>query len=253
MAAPRVYKTEAIVLRRTPLGEADCIVTLFTPRQGKIRAVAKGVRKSRSKLGGHLEPLTQSALMLARGQNLDIITQGQTTQSFLSLRDDLWRTGCALYAAELVDAFTAEHQENYQVYQLLTHTLGWLCRGPHQELALRYFELRLLGYLGYQPELYQCVNCKSAIEPRLNFFSASGGGVLCPDCRDSEVVVHPLSLNALKAMRFLQGCNPAEADRLRLNAELARELEQLMREYIRYILEREVKSVRFLDRVRREN
>jgi hypothetical protein len=89
MARPRVYKTEAIVLKRTNLGEADNIITLYTPNFGKIRAVAKGVRRPKSKLGGHLDLLTQSALLLAQGQNLDIITQAQSIESFLTLKSDI--------------------------------------------------------------------------------------------------------------------------------------------------------------------
>ena len=124
---------------------------------GKIRAIAKGVRRPKSKLGGHLELLNHSALMLARGQNLDIITQGQTISSFLPLRSDLWRSSLAMYAAELVEQFTAEHVENYPIYKLLLNTLRRLCDGQSTELALRYFELKLLAYLGYKPQLHQCL------------------------------------------------------------------------------------------------
>lgn len=250
MTIPRVYKTEAIVLKRNNLGEADKILTLYTPNLGKIRAVAKGVRRPKSKLGGHVETLTHSAMMLARGRNLDIVTQSQTIDSFLPLRGDLWRISCALYAVELVDRFTAEQAKNYPVYKLLLNTLGWLGQASDVQLLLRYFELHLLGYLGYQPQLHQCLSCKSPIEPTANFFSPSGGGVLCPNCGDTEPVVRPISLNALKVMRLLQGSDYETASRVRLSPNLSQELEKLMREYIRYLLEREVKSVEFLDRLR---
>jgi len=118
MATPKVYKTHAIVLKRINLGEADKILTLYTPNLGKLSAIAKGVRRPKSKMGGHLELLTHCSLMLARGQNLDIITQSETISSFLPLRDDLWRSSLALYAAELVAQFTAEHVENYPIYRL---------------------------------------------------------------------------------------------------------------------------------------
>ncbi|MEE8470647.1 MAG: DNA repair protein RecO, partial [Dehalococcoidia bacterium] len=171
MARPRVYKTEAIVLKKTNLGEADNIISLYTPDLGKIRAVAKGVRRPRSKLGGHIEPLTQSALLMAQGRNLDIITQSQTIESFLPLRTNLWQTCCAIYVAELVDQFTAEQVENYPVYRLLHHTLHWLCTARSSELVLRHFELNLLSHLGYRPELYLCPNCRSPLTPRQNLFS----------------------------------------------------------------------------------
>jgi len=250
MTRPRVYKTEAIVLKRRAQGEADSIFTLYTPNFGKIRVVARGVRKPKSKLGGHLEPLTRSALVLAKGQNLDIITQGQTIEPFLPLRDDLWRTGCAIYAAELVDQFCAEQSENYHVYKLLHSTFLWLCEAPNAELVLRTFELHLLNHLGYRPELYQCINCRTKLEPEGNLFSASGGGVLCPACAGAEPVTRPISTDALKVMRFLLSQEQSSRRRLLMRQELSQELEQLLRVYIRYLLEREVKSVDFLDRLR---
>src|SRR3989304_4519194 len=109
MPIPRLYKTEAVVVRAMDLGEADRILTLLTPGLGKLRAVAKGVRRSQSKLGGHLDLLTRSSVMVARGKNLDIITQAQGLDSFLPLRNDLMRLGCGLYAAELAERFTPEH------------------------------------------------------------------------------------------------------------------------------------------------
>ena len=249
---PKVYKTEAIVLKQARLGEADEIVTLFTPNLGKLRAVARGARRPRSKLGGHLEPLTHSALMLAQGKNLDIITQAQAIDSFMALRQDLWRTACALYAAELVEQFTEEHAESYPTYRLLLETLGRLEKEASPELVLRYFELHLLDVLGYRPELQACLRCQTPLEPTANYFSASGGGVLCPGCSAAEPVVRPISVNALKVLRFLQANDFPTASRLRLEPELAIEVEGILREYIRYVLEREVKSVAFLDRLRRE-
>ena len=252
MTIPRVYKTEAIVLRHSEFGEADKILTLYTPNMGKLRAVAKGVRKPTSKLGGHVELLTYCSLMLARGRDLDIITQGEIIDGFSPLRGDLWRIGCAFYLAELVDAFTAEGVENYPIFRLLLDALHWLCQERKAELVLRYFELHLLSHLGYRPQLQECLNCKSALKPTANFFSVSGGGVLCPACADTEPVTRPLSLNALKVLRFLQDNDFATASRLRLSPDLSRELEQLLREYIRYLLERELKSTKFLHRLKQD-
>lgn len=252
MAKPRVYKTEAIVLKRINLSEADSIITLYTPNQGKVRAVAKGARRPKSKLGGHLEPLTQSSLLLAQGRNLDVITQSQTIESFLPLRTKLWHTSCAIYIAELVDQFTAEQMENYSVYKLLQTTLLWLCETRSSELLLRYFELHLLSHLGYQPELHQCLNCRTIVVPKKNLFSTADGGVLCPDCAGAKPLLYPISVDALKVMRFILSKDHVSVSRLRISPDLSQELEQLMRGYIRYLLEREVKSVGLLDQLRRE-
>jgi len=252
MTIPKVYKTEAIVLKHVNLKEADKILTLYTPNMGKLSAVAKGVRRPKSKTGGHLELLSHCALMLTRGRNLDTVNQVQTISSFLPLREDLWRASLALYAAEMVSRFTVEHVENYPVYRLLLDTLKRLCDTQDGELTLRFFELNLLAHLGYQPELYDCISCKKPLEPTENCFSASGGGVLCPACRDREPLARPLSLNALKVMRLCQQSEYAKVRSVKVDGELMLEMESLLRGYIRYLLEREVKSVDWLDRLRRE-
>jgi DNA repair protein RecO (recombination protein O) len=252
MTTPKLYKTEAIVLKHSEFGEADRILILYTSNHGKLRAIAKGVSKLTSKIGGHIEPLTHCSLMLAHGENLDIITQSQSIDSFSLLRRDLWRTSCAIYLAELVDAFTSENVENQPIFKLLCDSLQRLGEVRHAELILRYFELHLLSHIGYRPELYQCLNCKSPLEPVANLFSVSGGGVLCPGCADTEPVKRPISVNALKVLRFFLNSDLATASRLKLNVSLSRELEGLLQEYIRYLLERELKSTEFLDRLKRD-
>ena len=247
MARPRVYKTEAIVLKRTNLGEADGILTLYTPNHGKIRAVAKGIRRPQSKLGGHLDLLTRSALLLAQGQNLDIITQSQTITSFLPIRNDLKLIGSALYMAELLDQFTEEQIDNYPIYKLLNDDLLWLCEARSHDLVLRHFELQLLSHLGYQPELYECVGCRSSLKPQRNMFSPGSGGVLCMECARNEPAVSHISVDTIKAMRFLLNNEQSSANRLRMSEDVSRETERLIRWYIRYLLERDLKSIEFLD------
>src|SRR3989304_3228661 len=159
MPEPREYKTEAVVIKKTKLGEADSILTFFTPRLGKIQGFARSLRKPRSKLAGHLELLTHSTVSFARGRNIDTITGSQTIDAFLPLRDDLWLTPCGLYVAELVNQFTADHEENFAVFQLMLDTLNRLGEESNKELVLRYFELHLLESAGYRPQLRECVTC----------------------------------------------------------------------------------------------
>src|SRR4030042_4626425 len=151
MPPPRVYKTEAIVLRQRKLGEADKIVTLFTPNYGKLEAVAKGVRRPKSRLAGHLEVLTYTSAMLAQGRNLDVVTQAQVIESFAPLRDDLHRLSRALYAAELVDRFSPEGAESYHIFQFLFGTLRRLAAGAAVDIVLRYFAMQLLNLAGFPP------------------------------------------------------------------------------------------------------
>ncbi len=249
MSKPRTYQTEAIIIRKIKLGEADRILTLYTPRLGKIRAVAKGVRRPRSKLAGHLELLTHSQVSLARGRNLDTIIGSQTINSFLPLKSDLWLTSCALYAIELVDQFTADDIENYPLFQLLLETMEHLCQGGNNELALRYFELHLLNEVGYRPQLQQCVSCQSTLEPAIYSFCPSAGGMLCPHCRQNQLT-YPISVDGLNGLRLLQSSDYNTARKLKMNPKLSDELEGVMRNYLKYLLEREIKSTAWLDALR---
>ena len=248
----RLYKTEAIVLKHLPIGEADRIVTFYTPHYGKLRAVARGVRKVKSRLAGHLEPLTRSQVLIRRGRTLDTVSQSETIAGNLALRQDLWRMSCGLYVAELVDRFTQEELENVALYRLLRDTMAALAATGNIDLLLRSFELRLLSLVGYHPELQECVECRTPLSPGTNYFSPSAGGVLCPACRSKHAFHRPLSLNALKVLRLLSGSEFQTASKVRLPEELAVELEGTMRQYIRYLLEQEVKSTEFLDLLRRE-
>ncbi|MBM2824705.1 MAG: rep/recomb RecO protein [Dehalococcoidales bacterium] len=250
MPKPRTYQTEAIIIKKTRLGEADRILTLYTPEMGKIQAVAKGVRRPRSKLTGHLELLTHSLVSLARGRNLDTITGSQSINSFLPLKSDLRLSSYALYTCELVNQFTAEGMENRPLFQLFLETMHQLCQCDDSELVLRYFELHLLNEVGYRPELQQCVVCHQPLKPVVNLFGSSAGGILCPDCRQSQPFTYLLSVNGLKVLRWLQDGDWSAVSRLRMNPELATELESIVRKYLRYLLEREVKSVAWLDSLR---
>ena len=252
MSKPRTYQTEAVVIKKTKLGEADRILTLYTPHLGKTQAVAKGVRRPRSKLAGHLELLTHSQVSLARGRNLDTVIGSQTINSFLPLKSELMLSSYALYVTELVNQFTADHIGNYPLFQLLVETMHRLCQGSDNELILRYFELHLLNEVGYRPQLQQCVSCRSLLKQTTNSFCPSVGGMLCPDCSQNQPLTYPVSVNALKVLRLLQDNDYNTASRLSINSELSHELERVMRGYLKYLLERDVKSAIWLDTLKKQ-
>ena len=252
MPIPKTYTTEAIVLKKMKLGEADSILTMYTCNFGKLKAVAKGERRPKSKLGGHVESLVYSKMSLARGRNLDIVTQVQTIEGFMPLRHDLWRISYALYIAELTNKFTAEEIESYPTFNLLHNVLSWLCTTNNAKIALRYFEMHLLTYSGYCPELHRCLNCNNELQPITNYFSPRVGGVLCPQCRDYGLGTKPISVDALKVLRFVQKTDCLQADRLKINPGLSFELEQIMEHYIEHLLGEQINSTRWLDRLRIE-
>jgi DNA repair protein RecO (recombination protein O) len=253
MPDPREYQTEAIVIKKTKLGEADTILTFFTPRLGKIQGFAKSLRKPKSKMAGHLELLSHSTVSFSRGRgNIDTVTGAQTIDAFLPLRNDLWLTSCGLYVAELVHQFTAEHQENEALFRLALDTLDRLCHQENVELVLRSFELHLLECTGYRPQLNECVICHRALEPTVNYFSPAAGGLLCPACNSSQPFSYSLSLNAQKVLRLLQEVDFPTTARVKLDVALAREIENVISGYFKYILEREVRSAAWLDKLREQ-
>jgi DNA repair protein RecO (recombination protein O) len=247
MADPREYQTEAVIIRKTKLGEADRILTLYTRDHGKIEVFAKGIRRPKSKLAGHLELLTYSLIRLAQGRNLDTVTGSQTIEAFLPLKNDLWLTSYGLYVAELVNQFNAERSANQPVFELLVETLRRLCQAENSNLTLRYFELRLLDLSGYRPQLRECVSCRAELKPEENSFCSAAGGILCPGCRYDHPTSLFISVEALKVMRFMQKNNFETVSRLKINSDLANALKNILSSYIRYILEKEVKSAAWLD------
>ena len=243
----RVYQTAGIIIRRHKFGEADRLVTLFTADFGKVRAIAKGAMRPGSKLGGNVELLAHSQLMLARGRNLDIITQAQAIDIFLPIRDSLELMSCGFYLSELVDTFTEENVRDLEMFDLFLNTLKDLAEAREGERILRYFELRLLNHLGYRPQLGKCANCSRLLPPEVNYFSPAQGGVLCRECGYPDMGARTISVNALKVLRFWLHSDFATASRVKLSVELTREIKSLMRELIRYILEKQLKSIEWMD------
>ena len=252
MSEPRDYKTEAIIIKKTKLGEADRILTLYTPHLGKIQAVARGVRQPKSKMSGHLELLTYSMVSLARGKNLATVTGSQTINSFLPIKDDLEMTSYALYIIELVNQFTEDGVEDFPLFKMLLDVMDKLSAEKNKELVLRYFEVQLLEHAGYRPQLQQCVSCHLRLKPIINYFCPGAGGMLCPSCSRNNYYSNPLSVNGLKVFRLLQDGDYNTISRLRMGKDLAIELERLLRLYIKYLLEKEIKSVEWLETIKNQ-
>jgi DNA repair protein RecO (recombination protein O) len=246
----RTFRSEAIVISHKDWGEADRMLWLYTRKLGKVQAIAKGVRKMRSRKAGHLEPFTCSNLMFARGRSFLIVTQAETLAPFLDLREDLLKVGYAAYVSELLDRFTYEEDDNHLIYQLLKDTLTRIDGEPEPYPAVRYFEIHLLDLLGYKPELTNCVNCDSLIQPEDQFFSISLGGVVCPRCGSHIQDARPISMNTLKYLRHFQRSSYQEAARATLSSELNRDLEHFLQRYITYILERDLNTPAFITRVK---
>jgi DNA repair protein RecO (recombination protein O) len=245
---PRVYKTEGIILRRRNLGEADTIFTVFADREGKFDAIAKGVRKSRSRMRGHLEPLTRTRMMLARGRSLDVFTQAETVTPYRALREDLDRSAAAIYCAELVDRFTAEHMEHPGLYELIIEAFDAL-EGGAPDHVVRYFEQHLLAQMGYEVQLDACAVCGSRLAEEDALLSASAGGLVDYPCRVVAGTGRVVSVRAIKVLRFARGASIEAFAGIRVDGDLAHELQAALGDIVRYVLDREVNSGRFVAQV----
>jgi len=250
-SSPHTLTVEAVVLRHSDWGEADRLLTIYTRQAGKLRAVAKGARKLRSRKAGHLEPFTYVRLLLAHGRDFWIVTQAETVDAYLALREDLLRTGYAAYLMELVDRFTYDEGATAGLFQLLVESLARVEALPDPFIAVRYFELRLLDVAGFRPELFQCVRCGNPIQAEDQYFDALQGGVICPACSGHSPSARPVLREALRFIRHLQRSHFNDAARADPPQAVRSEMEQLMNYYLTFLLERKLNSPHFLDEIRR--
>ena len=247
MSRSRIYKSEGIIIRQMPLGESDRIVTIITSHGDKIRAVAKGVRKPRSKLSGNIDLLNLISASVARGRNLDIISEAHALQTFRTIKEDLASTSRALYLAELADIFTVEGASSEGIYNLFFNTLKVLESGDSNKMWIRNFELKLLEISGFMIDFFSCIHCRKPLEPHDHLFSRGGGGVLCPNCRiHSPDQLIKLPFNTLKVIRYLIREGAQKSCDLSLANQTYDDLEKILTEHMRFLAEREIKTLKFM-------
>ncbi len=237
-----LYREQGVVLRTLKLGEADRIVTLVTEGHGKLRAVAKGVRRTKSRFGGRLEPLSHVALLAYEGRSLDTITQAEALEAFRPVREDLGRLGRALSLLEVVDAVVQEGDDDPRLYQMLLGALRTLAAGD-APLVVPAFFWKLLAQQGFRPSLDACATCGTGGEVEaLEAFDPGEGGALCRSCRRGTRIT-PEALGLLRRILggdlvgvLAEGASPGGA-----------ELEHLATRAIEHHLERRLRAPGLLD------
>lgn len=245
------YLADAIVLRRLDYGEADRILTLLTREYGKLAAIAKGARKSKTRMGSSLDLFGRSRMMLAKGANLDVIAQVERRGDVRNISGDLERTGYSCLVAEVVDKVLEDRHPVDDVFELVVETLGRLNateRLPRADSS--WFVMRILDLLGYMPQLHNCASCGDALPEAAAWFSPLLGGALCAKCGDHTQSGSPLSVNAVKILRLMAADETELYDRLRLTPELLREIEAALEAQLEYHLDRRLKSLEFIRGIR---
>jgi DNA repair protein RecO (recombination protein O) len=204
--AGRGYKTEAVVLRSFRLGEADRVLHVYTLARGRVGAVAKGIRKTKSRFGARLEPLSHVELMLHEGSGeLQTVTGVELLRSHHAAREQRYPLGVGLVGAEAMLRLFTEQEANPRAFQALTRFLDLLDELPTgtgrpalDPLALS-FQLKLLWLSGYLPHLTSCANCGAADVPLVGYSPAAGGGV-CAGCRADALGLSPAGIAGIESL-----------------------------------------------------
>ncbi len=241
------------MLHHTNYGEADRFLRLLTAERGKISALARGVRRINSRKAGHLEPFTLISAQLSKGHGTEwIVDQVSTLEAFPSMTEVLDRTIQGSYVTELADRFTVEEIENRQLFRLTLETIRRIASMDDPFIAIRFFDLRLLDLAGYRPQLQQCVICGKPVEPVNQYFSAVLGGIVCPSCSSSQLYIRRITVRTLKFLRYYQNHNFQDAAAAGWPQDIRSEGEEILTQYIAFMLERKINSQEFLSHLRDE-
>lgn len=253
----RAYATQAIVLRRTDFGEADRVLTILTPEHGLKRVLAKGARRVTSRKAGHIELFARVQVLLARGRQLDLVTQAELIEPHRALREDLRRGALAHYLCELAESFAPAETESAALFHLLAEGLLALCEAADPLLITRAYELQLLTLEGYRPQLFACALSQQPLEVDQDaartqaWFSPLGGGVICEALLAQAPDAIPIPRAALAALRTLHTQPFTVLAEQHLAPELHEAVARALRAYVNHVLERNPRSAAVLQQINR--
>jgi DNA repair protein RecO (recombination protein O) len=244
-----VFTTEGIILKTQNIGEADRVCTIYSPGKGKIRAVAKGARRPKSRFVSSTQVFAYGDFQIFSGKSLDGISQAQLKEAFPRLHDDLIKLAYAGYIVELIDKMVGEGAGDQIVFNMLLAYMRVLSETHDPQLVTVAFEIKIATVLGYRPRLGSCSQCgKKRLGPGI-FFSPESGGVVCKECSSNEFGLSRVSRGALRLLEALLMAEFAKIERIKANRETRREIEKLIRTHLGYRLNQRLRSLDFLDAV----
>lgn len=245
-----IQKTEAFVLKTQAFRSSSLIITFFSKTFGKLRGLAKGVRREREMRGALYELFTHLEIVFYEKtrSDLHLVSEASILESHDRLRTDLHTIAYASYFSEIVDRVTEVHDPDPKIFELLDFAFRFLPSLPPENLA-RSFEVKLLNEIGWLPYLENCLNCR---DPKFEngFFSIKQGALLCPNCASQTPDAKPLSRGGLEALRFYIAHNPEESIKLRMTSRVQMELERLIEQFMTYRLPRPLHSRAFMQKIR---
>ncbi len=232
-----LLSTPAIVLGSIKLGEADKLVTFFTAKRGKLKGVAKGARRMKSRFGASLEPLTHCNLVVFEkpGDKLARIDQSDIVHSFQKLRENWGEIQLGSHMVHLVQRMTPEAEPNPSIYRLLLEGLTFLENGADRQLSAILFVIRLVAYSGYQPRWDQCLKCRTLLTQPKIYFSSGQGGTVCPKCAEGMERLASISQGTLAFLRASQKMDYTVAHRLKPSPAMRLEIQTLFGQHMTYL------------------
>lgn len=242
-----------MVLRSRKYREADSLLTLLTRSRGKVGAIAKGVRKSKSSLRGGVQVFTYNDMLLYKGKSLDTVTQSECLEAFTTIQEDIKAITAAAYWSELLDALIPEGEGDNQVFQMALAGFHLLALSANQ-LVIRSLEMKLLSMLGYSPCLDNCVSCQCHVPAGGQiFFSVKQGGVLCPQCNNKGYIAVsiPFSHEALQVWLQILRMDFTKIQRLKISSQGLNILDSVIEEFLLMQLDYPLKSRSMLNEVLR--
>lgn len=241
--------TEGIVLKRINYSEADRLITIFTKKLGLVVAIAKGVRKIKSRLAGHLEMFNIVDLRLSEGKNWYIVTGAELILSSSNIKKDLAKTASTYYINELICMLIEEKEPDEKIYKLIKNTYLAIERYD-QDYIFAIFSINLLSLLGYKPELFRCVYSKSKLEGKELFFSSMLGGLLDGVHKNADTSALEISINCVKVMRV---CSQDFERGFKLGIDTKTKIDfiKICKDYLQSILGKSPKSEKFINKLNR--
>lgn len=242
-----LFKVQGIVLKAINFNDWDKILTIYTKQHGKIQAIAKGVRRPKSKNISATQVFSLSEFILYKGKNLYNLNQSETIKSYYPLRDNLEKLSYASYILELTNAGLIEEETNTKIFELLLKTLDIIVEEEKYDQITRAFELKFISYLGYRPHLINCVNCHKDLENNIRF-SLINSGALCNECKSIDRYSKKLDIQTLNIMKFLLFTPYEEILNIDINKNILKNIGEIMLSFISKNLDKtNFKSLNFIN------
>lgn len=244
-----IEKTEGIVIRTLNYGETNKIITIFTRNQGKIGLMARGAKKTKSKLASASQLFFYGHFLYQRGKGLGTLHQGEAIDSFRTMKSDIIRMAYAAYFVEFTDKITDDHIAYPLLYDTLLQSLKWINEDVQPEVLALIFNVKMLPLAGIAANLDSCIHCGRKEGPF--HFSMTGGGYLCGQCKMTDPYSVPLSVQASKLLTVFKHVPLERLGTVSVKKENIKQIKNVLDSYYQQNAGLQLKSKRFLDQMSR--